>query len=168
MQMFIAVINENFDVAEEAKRKKQEEQQPPTTSNPWLSMLNPYRWNTLTPVKTESPTSTLVPEEAESLVRHDMLDTHQELNQVGANILIFDSTPLLMLLHRDARRGLAASLIIYDGAHWVYSMDSSSQMSKQKIFHSVNCNGHLPNREDQRTQLNTNATSTCKELYSFL
>lgn len=47
--MFIAVINENFDVAEEAKRGKQAtsfwaKQLPNSTNNPWLRRLNPYRW----------------------------------------------------------------------------------------------------------------------------
>ena len=104
MQMFIAVINENFDVAEEAKRKKQEEQQSHTTSNPWLSKLNPYRWfkKTSMPVKTESPTLTLVPAEAESLVEHDILEMHREFNLVGPKIQFFNSTQLLMLLHRNA------------------------------------------------------------------
>lgn len=49
MQLFIAVINENFDVAEELKKGKQTThylamQQPVQASPPWLRRLNPYRW----------------------------------------------------------------------------------------------------------------------------
>ena len=47
--MFIAVINENFVVAEEAKRGQQADsyfaaQQPREAARPWLARLNPYRW----------------------------------------------------------------------------------------------------------------------------
>lgn len=49
LQLFIAVINENFDVAEEVKRGKQATnyyamQQPVEASPAWLRRLNPYRW----------------------------------------------------------------------------------------------------------------------------
>lgn len=49
MQLFIAVINENFDVAEELKKGKQAThylalQQPVQASPTWLRRLNPYRW----------------------------------------------------------------------------------------------------------------------------
>jgi hypothetical protein len=48
--MFIAVINENFDIAEEAKRSQQvgqyfqTTQGPDKTWGPWIRRLNPYRW----------------------------------------------------------------------------------------------------------------------------
>lgn len=47
--MFIAVINENFDVAEEAKKTVQANtymstSQPEKEKRPWIRMLNPYRW----------------------------------------------------------------------------------------------------------------------------
>ncbi len=48
--MFIAVINENFDIAEEAKRSQQANQYFQTTQGPnktwapWIHRLNPYRW----------------------------------------------------------------------------------------------------------------------------
>ncbi|OCH86932.1 hypothetical protein OBBRIDRAFT_890152 [Obba rivulosa] len=49
MQMFIAVINENFDVAEESKRSKQADHywashRAAKTRAPWVRRLNPYRW----------------------------------------------------------------------------------------------------------------------------
>lgn len=50
LQMFIAVINENFDIAEEAKRSHQANhyfqatQGPDKTWGPWIHKLNPYRW----------------------------------------------------------------------------------------------------------------------------
>lgn len=47
--MFIAVINENFDVAEEHKRSRQAShfwaaQRPEKARAPWVRRLNPYRW----------------------------------------------------------------------------------------------------------------------------
>ena len=47
--MFIAVINENFSVAEEAKRGQQandyfQTQGPDKTKASWMRRLNPYRW----------------------------------------------------------------------------------------------------------------------------
>ncbi|KZV67749.1 hypothetical protein PENSPDRAFT_687890 [Peniophora sp. CONT] len=49
LQMFIAVINENFNVAEESKRGQQADfyfqaQQPQQGRAGWLRRLNPYRW----------------------------------------------------------------------------------------------------------------------------
>lgn len=49
MQMFIAVINENFDVAEESKRSRQADhfwatQRPEKARAAWVRKLNPYRW----------------------------------------------------------------------------------------------------------------------------
>ena len=49
LQMFIAVINENFDIAEEAKRGQQANHYFQTTQGPdktwaaWVHRLNPYR-----------------------------------------------------------------------------------------------------------------------------
>ena len=47
--MFIAVINENFDVAEESKRSRQAKHywashRPEQARAPWVRRLNPYRW----------------------------------------------------------------------------------------------------------------------------
>lgn len=47
--MFIAVINENFSVAEEAKRSQQANlyfrtQEPEKHRPAWVRKLNPYRW----------------------------------------------------------------------------------------------------------------------------
>ncbi|KAH8980165.1 Ion transport protein-domain-containing protein [Lactarius hatsudake] len=49
LQMFIAVINENFSVAEEAKRSQQANlyfrtQEPDKHKSAWVRKLNPYRW----------------------------------------------------------------------------------------------------------------------------
>ena len=54
MQMFIAVINENFDVAEEAKKGRQAShywasQRQEKTQVSWTKKLNPYRWFTPAP-----------------------------------------------------------------------------------------------------------------------
>ncbi|KAH9931746.1 Ion transport protein-domain-containing protein [Amylocystis lapponica] len=49
LQMFIAVINENFEVAEESKRSQQASHywashRPQQARAPWVRKLNPYRW----------------------------------------------------------------------------------------------------------------------------
>ncbi|KAH0835701.1 Ion transport protein-domain-containing protein [Lanmaoa asiatica] len=86
MQMFIAVINENFSVAEEAKREMQasnySEQRRQTASSRWIRMLNPYLWlrTKSTTVNAENPSSTSVLGE-ETLVRHDPLPMHHRLDQ---------------------------------------------------------------------------------------
>ncbi|KAE9397917.1 hypothetical protein BT96DRAFT_1020456 [Gymnopus androsaceus JB14] len=56
MQMFIAVINENFDVAEEQKRSQQASNywsthQVQAGKVTWVRRLNPYRWVKANPVK---------------------------------------------------------------------------------------------------------------------
>lgn len=56
MQMFIAVINENFDVAEEQKRSQQathywSTHQVQAGKATWMRRLNPYRWVKANPVK---------------------------------------------------------------------------------------------------------------------
>ena len=65
--MFIAVINENFDVAEEAKLSKQASNywashQPERHQASWFRRLNPYRWVRANPVtvKVENLPSNLV------------------------------------------------------------------------------------------------------------
>ncbi|KAF5341523.1 hypothetical protein D9758_012561 [Tetrapyrgos nigripes] len=56
LQMFVAVINENFEVAEEQKRSRQASRywashQIQTGRATWLRRLNPYRWVKPNPVK---------------------------------------------------------------------------------------------------------------------
>ncbi|KAF8452208.1 Ion transport protein-domain-containing protein [Boletus edulis BED1] len=85
--MFIAVINENFDVAEETKRKMQASnysgKHSQTTSNQWTNMLNPYLWfkTRSAVVGAEAPSSTLVLENTKTLVQHDPFPVHHGLDQ---------------------------------------------------------------------------------------
>ncbi|KIY44406.1 hypothetical protein FISHEDRAFT_51638 [Fistulina hepatica ATCC 64428] len=56
LQMFIAVLNENFEIAEESKRGQQAtnflaSQRPGEVQSAWLRKLNPYRWVRANPVK---------------------------------------------------------------------------------------------------------------------
>ncbi|KAJ7479857.1 Ion transport protein-domain-containing protein [Mycena latifolia] len=76
LQMFIAVINENFDVAEEAKKGKQasnywDEHRPQEGHVTWLRRLNPYRWIRASPVevKVEALPANLVLPMQKSLVQ---------------------------------------------------------------------------------------------------
>ncbi|KAJ6472696.1 Ion transport protein-domain-containing protein [Mycena vitilis] len=97
LQMFIAVINENFDVAEEAKKGKQasnywEEANRPTAGNvTWLRKLNPYRWIRASPVevKVEALPANLVLPMQKSLVmdysvpRHDARSINEDADTTG-------------------------------------------------------------------------------------
>jgi hypothetical protein len=169
MQMFIAVINENFSVAEEAKREMQasnySEQRGQTIRSRWINMLNPYLWlrTRSTTVNAESSSSTLVLGEAETLVQHDPLPMHEGLSQVVS--IIFDSALLLILFHRDAlRRVLVASLIIYDKTHLVCSTTSSPEVRQQMIFHFLTYTGYVLNQEGQ-TQSSTTPIDSCEDLF---
>ncbi|KAH7886746.1 Ion transport protein-domain-containing protein, partial [Phlebopus sp. FC_14] len=71
LQMFIAVINENFSVAEETKRGKQasyywaHHQGQHVTRRSWIGRLNPYRWlnaNSPTPEIENSHSDVISPE----------------------------------------------------------------------------------------------------------
>lgn len=75
--MFIAVINENFQVAEEAKKDKQASdywvfhQQQQATHSRWMHRLNPYQWFKADPVtvKVENLPSNLILPIRESIVQ---------------------------------------------------------------------------------------------------
>ncbi|KIM51695.1 hypothetical protein SCLCIDRAFT_33242 [Scleroderma citrinum Foug A] len=77
LQMFIAVINENFQVAEEAKKDKQASdywvfhQQQQATHSRWMHRLNPYQWFKADPVtvKVENLPSNLILPIRESIVQ---------------------------------------------------------------------------------------------------
>ncbi|KAG6337189.1 hypothetical protein ID866_1903 [Astraeus odoratus] len=77
LQMFIAVINENFSVAEEAKKDKQasdywaRHQQQEVTQSRWIRRLNPYEWFKADPVtvRVENLPSNLVLPIRESVVQ---------------------------------------------------------------------------------------------------
>ncbi|THH14934.1 hypothetical protein EW146_g5467 [Bondarzewia mesenterica] len=76
LQMFIAVINENFNVAEESKRGQQANhywaaQQPQQTKETWRRRFNPYRWFKASPkaIVVENLPSNLVLPMQKSLVQ---------------------------------------------------------------------------------------------------
>ncbi|KAJ7058571.1 Ion transport protein-domain-containing protein [Mycena amicta] len=92
LQMFIAVINENFDVAEEAKKGKQasnywEEAHRPTAGHvSWLRKLNPYRWIRASPVevRVEGLPSNLVLPMQKSLVEDYRVPRHDGSSVLGS------------------------------------------------------------------------------------
>ncbi|KAI0667461.1 Ion transport protein-domain-containing protein [Trametes maxima] len=68
LQMFIAVINENFDVAEESKRSRQASHywashRPQQVRAAWIRRLNPYRWFKAQPkaIEVELPSNLVLP-----------------------------------------------------------------------------------------------------------
>ncbi|KAI0338514.1 hypothetical protein BDW22DRAFT_1362860 [Trametopsis cervina] len=76
LQMFIAVINENFDVAEEQKRSRQASdfwasQRPEKARAGWVRRLNPYRWFEVQPkvANVDEPPSEFVLPRQNSLVQ---------------------------------------------------------------------------------------------------
>jgi voltage-dependent calcium channel len=80
--MFIAVINENFDVVEEAKKSKQAtsfwaSQQPQDMAPRWTRFLNPYRWIKAKPkaLAVDNLPSNLVLPVQQSLVEDDGMST---------------------------------------------------------------------------------------------
>ncbi|TFK22492.1 high-affinity cell membrane calcium channel [Coprinopsis marcescibilis] len=80
LQMFIAVINENFEVAEEAKKGAQasnywSQQQAKKGTISWFRRLNPYRWIKASPVtvKVENLPSNLVLPMQKTLVQDNNL-----------------------------------------------------------------------------------------------
>ncbi|EGN97267.1 hypothetical protein SERLA73DRAFT_110442 [Serpula lacrymans var. lacrymans S7.3] len=85
LQMFIAVINENFNVAEEAKRGKQasdyweNDQQRPIDNATWMRKLNPYQWIKANPVKVkvENLPSNLVLPMQKALVQDYQIPSQQ-------------------------------------------------------------------------------------------
>ncbi|KAG1745083.1 Ion transport protein-domain-containing protein [Suillus paluster] len=105
MQMFIAVINENFSVAEETKKSKQASdywaQHHPqrVMHNSWTRKLNPYRWMKADPVrvKVENLPSNLVLPMQKTLVQDYGVIGQDNRNGTGARHL--PSKSLTMLQH---------------------------------------------------------------------
>ncbi|KAI0073340.1 hypothetical protein K474DRAFT_1666711 [Panus rudis PR-1116 ss-1] len=80
LQMFIAVINENFDVAEESKRSRQASHywashRPQEARAAWIRRLNPYRWFDPKPkaIAVDQLPSNLVLPMQKSLMQDNML-----------------------------------------------------------------------------------------------
>ncbi|KAJ7872310.1 Ion transport protein-domain-containing protein [Mycena olivaceomarginata] len=115
LQMFIAVINENFDVAEEAKKGKQasnywaEASRPTAGHITWLRRLNPYRWIRASPVevKVEALPANLVLPMQKSLVTdysvpkaHSILEEETDTTGTGRTGKTHFSTKSLTALQK--------------------------------------------------------------------
>ncbi|KAJ7479893.1 Ion transport protein-domain-containing protein [Mycena latifolia] len=116
--VFIAVINENFDVAEETKKGKQtssywDEHRPQKGHVTWLRQLNPYRWIRARPVevKVEALPANLVLPIQKSLVQDCTVPRADGLVGPGAD-------------SEGSRKG--------KGTGWHYS--SKSPTALQKLF----------------------------------
>lgn len=104
--MFIAVINENFNVAEESKKGQQATdywatRQPQTGDVPWMRRINPYRWVKAAPVsvRVENMPSDLVLPMQKALVQ-DYNMTGQEGRSAAVSLLLFlvSRHPLIICL----------------------------------------------------------------------
>ena len=92
MQMFIAVINENFDVAEESKRSRQASHywashRPQQARAAWVRKLNPYRWLKAQPkaIEVELPSNLVLPMQ-KALVQDYSLPKRSNSGLVGATV----------------------------------------------------------------------------------
>ncbi|KAI0791303.1 Ion transport protein-domain-containing protein [Abortiporus biennis] len=90
LQMFIAVINENFDVAEESKRSRQAShfwaaQRPEKARAAWVRRLNPYRWFKAKPkaIAVEQLPSNLVLPMQKTLVQDYALPKKESSSTIG-------------------------------------------------------------------------------------
>jgi voltage-dependent calcium channel len=98
LQMFIAVINENFEVAEEQKKSKQtshfySQQKARLGTVTWLRRLNPYRWVKASPVtvKVDNLPSNLVLPMQKVLVqdKYSRLDAVRTAAAVSFGLILF-------------------------------------------------------------------------------
>jgi hypothetical protein len=132
--MFIAVINENFDIAEEAKRSQQAShylqttQGPDKTWAPWIHKLNPYRWFKPSPraIVVENLPSNLVLPMQKALVQDYSLPMPERrptrvsfvltlsfLHLTGSGLGPVDSEPKIWAsLHEQVAQHIAAAV------HW--------------------------------------------------
>ncbi|KAK7696443.1 hypothetical protein QCA50_001100 [Cerrena zonata] len=90
LQMFIAVINENFDIAEESKRSRQASHywashRPQKARAGWIRRLNPYRWLKAQPkaIAVEQLPSNLVLPMQKSLIQDNSLPRRERSRRVG-------------------------------------------------------------------------------------
>ena len=90
LQMFIAVINENFEVAEEQKKSKQtsdfySQRKSRQGTAVWLRRLNPYRWIKANPVtvKVDNLPSNLVLPMQKVLIQDDFLSKSDAVKAAG-------------------------------------------------------------------------------------
>ena len=93
--MFIAVINENFDVAEEQKRSRQASHfwathRPEKVRAAWIRRLNPYRWLDAKPkaIAVEQLPSNLVLPMQKSLVQDYTLPTKESRTYIKVHMSI--------------------------------------------------------------------------------
>ncbi|RDB21766.1 Calcium-channel protein cch1 [Hypsizygus marmoreus] len=100
LQMFIAVINENFDVAEESKKGQQASKywashQAQQGSASWLRRLNPYRWVRANPVKVkvENLPANLVLPMQKSLVQDYSMPRYDDRSPVNKQPIAGMSKP---------------------------------------------------------------------------
>ena len=112
MQMFIAVINENFDVAEEAKKGRQASnywasQRQEKTHTSWTKKLNPYRWFAPAPkaIAVDNLPSSLVLPMQKALVQDYSAPKREPSNKVYPILLDFKPS-LIAYRHLPMRRNV--------------------------------------------------------------
>ena len=112
MQMFIAVINENFDVAEEAKKERQ-------ASNYWASQrqekthasrmkkLNPYRWFAPAPkaIAVDNLPSSLVLPMQKALVQDYTIPKRESSTKVHSIFTQFQTFPDHLQAFAEGKKG---------------------------------------------------------------
>lgn len=134
--MFIAVINENFNVAEESKKGQQATdywatRQPQTGDVPWMRRINPYRWVKAAPVsvRVENMPSDLVLPMQKALVQ-DYNMTGQEGRSVAVSLLLLlniETSP-----HYVFSRSLQTLNVVPSTTHQNPSTCSSSSLRESR------------------------------------
>jgi hypothetical protein len=111
MQMFIAVINENFDIAEEAKKGRQAShywasQRQENIHTSWMKKLNPYRWFAPAPkaIAVDNLPSSLVLPMQKALVQDHSVPKREPTTKVYPFRCIFELTLIARRYLRKSRK----------------------------------------------------------------
>lgn len=106
--MFIAVINENFDVAEEHKRSRQatsfwNAQRPQKARAAWIRRMNPYRWFDAKPkaIAVDQLPSSLVLPMQKSLVQDYTFPTKEQDDYIKARSTSISSVEAWLTSFQD-------------------------------------------------------------------
>lgn len=110
--MFVAVINENFAVAEEAKKEKQvdkfwETQNAREGKPSWMRVLNPYRWFKANPVTVrvaELPSGLVLPMQKNLVVGYSNTSGTGSNTNTGLGV---NRTESMELLGDGAENGMS-------------------------------------------------------------
>ncbi|KAK7047557.1 calcium channel protein [Paramarasmius palmivorus] len=152
MQMFIAVINENFQVAEEHKKSRQASQywaahRVQSGKSTWMKRMNPYRWVRPNPVKVKVenlPSNLVLPMQKLSFKimvdRQDWMEARirellASVNPETANRADIDDA---IYERRAQKADFIRDHPTYDKTFWIFSQKSTARRLCQKVVAPAN------------------------------